>query len=237
MSTSVKIGRRNFSANLHDANRFAVALGMRRAEIAVDALLHVAALLRGDDEHFFAMEAGHAADDGGIIAEAAVAVNLAEIGEHALDVVERLRTLGMARQFSFLPGGVGSVDLSSQGFDAVLQFGDLATSCSSGSAASISATCRSISSSSCWAFSVDAIISATSTYDADTAAAAQLFDASDEVTVWKHIIAFRLHHHHEIALTFHIEQHSGFAFALDEKHVQIVNRVSPAEFRAGCGCG
>ena len=38
-----------FFRNLHDAQRLAVTLRMRRAKIAVDALLHVASLLRADD--------------------------------------------------------------------------------------------------------------------------------------------------------------------------------------------
>ena len=99
---------------------------MRRAEVAVDALLHVAALLGGDDQNFFAVKAGHAADDGGVVAKAAVAVNFAEVGEDALDVVERLRTLRMPRQFGLLPGGGRRVHFLPQGLDAFLQFGDLA---------------------------------------------------------------------------------------------------------------
>ena len=64
-----------------------------------------------DDQNFVAVKAGHAADDGGVVAKAAVAVNFAEVGEHALDVVERLRPLRMPRQFGFLPGGGGRIHL------------------------------------------------------------------------------------------------------------------------------
>ena len=92
-----------FFRKLHHPDRFAIALRMRRAEVAVDALLHVAALLGGDDQHFFAVKPRHAADDGGVVAKAAIAVNFAEIGEDALDVVERLRTLRMPRQFGLSP--------------------------------------------------------------------------------------------------------------------------------------
>ena len=35
--------------------------------------------------------------------------------------------------------------------------------------------------------------------------------------VWMDIIAFRLHHHHEIALAFDIEQHLCLSFALGTK--------------------
>ena len=77
----MKIGRRNFSATCITRNRLAITLGMRRAEVAVDALLHVPALLRADHQHFLAMKAGHAANHGRIVAKAAVAVNFAEVGE------------------------------------------------------------------------------------------------------------------------------------------------------------
>src|SRR5579864_2444408 len=114
-----------FFRDLHDADRFAVSLGMGRAEVTVDALLHVAPLLRGDEHDFFAVEAGHAADDGGIVAEAAVSVNFAEVREDALDVVERLGALRMSRQFGLLPGAGRGVHFAAQGLDAVLELGDL----------------------------------------------------------------------------------------------------------------
>ena len=37
----------------------------------------------------------------------AVAVDFLKIGEEALDVVERVRPLGMARKLHALPGGIG----------------------------------------------------------------------------------------------------------------------------------
>ncbi len=40
----------------------------------------------------------------GIVAEKAVAVDLLEIGQNALDVVERMRALRMARVLNPLPG-------------------------------------------------------------------------------------------------------------------------------------
>ena len=89
---------------------------MRRPEIAVDALLHVAALLRADDQHFFAMKTRHAADDGGIVAEAAVAVNFAEVGEDALDVVQSdCGRCGCRASSVFLPGGGGAFISCAQG--------------------------------------------------------------------------------------------------------------------------
>ena len=43
------------------------------------------------------------ANHGGIVAKTAVAVNLAEVGEDALNVVQGIRPHGMARQFGTLP--------------------------------------------------------------------------------------------------------------------------------------
>ncbi len=98
---------------------------MRRAEVAVNALLHVAALLRANDQNFVTVKARHAADDGGIVAKSAVAVDFAEVSKQALDVIECLGTLGMASQFGFLPGGWGRLHLSPQIANALLEFEQL----------------------------------------------------------------------------------------------------------------
>src|SRR5579864_1417938 len=101
---------------------------MRRAEVAVHALLHVAAFLRGDDQHFIPMKPRHAANDGGVVAKAAVAVYLTEIGEDPFNVIERLWALRMPRQFGLLPRCRRSIHLSSEGLNAILQSTDLAAS-------------------------------------------------------------------------------------------------------------
>ena len=75
--------------------------------------------------HFVAVEAGHAANDRGIIAEAAVAMDFAEIGEYALNVVERLRPLRMPRQFGLLPCSRRCVHLLTKGLNAFLKRRDL----------------------------------------------------------------------------------------------------------------
>src|ERR1700677_1019785 len=100
-----------FFCDLHDAQRLAVAFGMRRAEVAIDALLHVAAFLRTDDEDFFAVKTSHSANNGGIVSEGAVAMDFAKVGEQAVDVIESLRTLRMAGQFGYLPGGLRTLHL------------------------------------------------------------------------------------------------------------------------------
>src|SRR5580658_9463993 len=96
-----------FLGDLHDADGLAITFGMRRAEIAVDALLHVTPLLRADDQNFLAVKPRHPANKRGIVAKPAIAVNLAPIGKYSLDVIKSLRPLGMTRQFGLLPGGGG----------------------------------------------------------------------------------------------------------------------------------
>src|SRR5581483_4618671 len=59
--------------------------------------------------------------------------------------------------------------------------------------------------------------------DANASAPAQLLDPGDEIAVWKHIIAFRLHYDHEIDLTLHVKQHARLALALHKKAVQSVD--------------
>jgi hypothetical protein len=71
------------------------------------------------------MKACHSADDGGIVAEAAVSVNLAPVREDALNVVEGVRTLRMASQFRLFPGAEMGVYLVTQRLDAVIQLLDL----------------------------------------------------------------------------------------------------------------
>ena len=98
------IGRLKFLGHAHQPDRFAIALGTRVAEVPVDLRLRVAALVVADDHHRLALVAGGARDDGVIVGEAAVAVQLDEIGEEPLDVVEHVGPAGMARHQHALPG-------------------------------------------------------------------------------------------------------------------------------------
>jgi hypothetical protein len=56
-----------------------------------------------------ALEARQAADDGGVVAEQAVAVQLEEVVEAAACTSRACRALGMARQLRALPGGQAGV--------------------------------------------------------------------------------------------------------------------------------
>ena len=71
------------------------------------------------------MEAGHSANNGGIVAESAIAVDFAEVGEQPLDVIESLRTLGMAGEFGLLPGGLRCIDLFAQSVETLLELRQL----------------------------------------------------------------------------------------------------------------
>ena len=101
------MGRENFAASSISAQRLAIAFGLGHAQVAENFLLGVAALLLADDHDGALFEPAHAGDDGVVVGEEAVAVDLVEIGEQALDVVERMRALGMARQLHALPTGIG----------------------------------------------------------------------------------------------------------------------------------
>src|SRR6266550_6004663 len=69
--------------------RLAVTLRMRHPEVALDQLLRAVTLLMGDHHDGPAGKTGRPADDGGVVAEAAVAVQLAEVLEDGAEVVER----------------------------------------------------------------------------------------------------------------------------------------------------
>ena len=97
---------------LHEAQRLAIALGPRHAEVAVDLLLGVAALLVAEHHAGLAVEAREAADDRRVVGVRAVAVQLAELAEHAVDVVERVRPLRMARDLRDLPRRELGVDVA-----------------------------------------------------------------------------------------------------------------------------
>ena len=112
--------------HLHRAQRLAIALRPRVAEVALHLLLHVAALLVAADQDRRAVVAGEAADDGAVVGEAPIAVQLDELGEQPLDVVEQVGPLGMARHQHALPRRQAPVDLAADLIDAAAQAFDLA---------------------------------------------------------------------------------------------------------------
>src|SRR5207253_8314258 len=95
-----------FLGDLHDAQGFAITLGIGHAEIAVHLAFGVAPFLMPDHRHFLPMKAGETAYDGGIVAEGAVAMHLAPIGEYALHVIQRVGPLRMPRQLGLDPSAL-----------------------------------------------------------------------------------------------------------------------------------
>ncbi len=89
--------------DLHGAQRLAIALGIGHAELARGALLQRPALEIADDHHGLIVKGGHAAAHRGIVAEGAVAVDLAEVVEERLNIVHGIGPLGMSRNLCLLP--------------------------------------------------------------------------------------------------------------------------------------
>src|SRR5437667_4335 len=101
------------------------ALGVGHAEIAMEVLLRVAALLVPDHHHAHAVEPGPPPDDRRIVTEQAVAVQLDEVGEHRAQVVERVRSLRVAGHLHALHRRQVLVDLGAQLGQSFLERGEL----------------------------------------------------------------------------------------------------------------
>ncbi len=112
--------------HFHQAQRLAVTLGARVAEVAVNLLLGVAALLVADHQHRPAVVVGHPRHNGVIVGKAAVAVQLDEVGEQLFHVVERGRPRRVACHEHALPGGEVLVQLAADGRDPLFEPGNLA---------------------------------------------------------------------------------------------------------------
>ncbi len=111
--------------NFHHTQSFAVALGVGHSPVAVDVLLGISRLLVANHDHFMAVKAGHAADDGVVIGETTVAMNFTPVGKDTLDVLQRQRALRIPSQFCFLPGGEMCRHLSLQRLNPMVKLLDL----------------------------------------------------------------------------------------------------------------
>src|SRR5262249_18566610 len=109
----------------HEPLRLAVALGAGHAEVAVEVLLGVAALLLAEHDQRAAVEAGEAADDRRVVAEAAIAAEFDEVGEDLADVVEGVGTIGVLGELELLPRGEGGEALALELVGLLLEPGDL----------------------------------------------------------------------------------------------------------------
>ena len=92
-----------FLRNFHAAQRLAIALGMRHAEIAAYAILGAAAFAVADHHDLFVAQARHGARDGLVVAIGAIPVNLAVIREDAFDKVHGIGALRMPRPLDSNP--------------------------------------------------------------------------------------------------------------------------------------
>src|SRR6202040_2416641 len=75
-----------FLRDFHRAQSFAIAFRIGHAKVAVYLLLGVARFLVANDHDLFTVEAGHAADQRGVVSEAAISVDLTPVGKDALNV-------------------------------------------------------------------------------------------------------------------------------------------------------
>ncbi len=98
---------------------------MRAAEIAFDVLFGVAALLRADDHHALFAELGEAGHDCVVVLKQAVAVQFGKAIERALNVIERIGPLRVARELHALPRGEVGVELLFLGRNFFLELADL----------------------------------------------------------------------------------------------------------------
>ena len=78
-----------------------------------------------DDHHRQAFETRKATDDGVVVGKGAVAVQFLEIGERQAQIIERVRTLRMARHLGNLPRGQLGIDVLGQGLALLFQARDL----------------------------------------------------------------------------------------------------------------
>jgi hypothetical protein len=78
-----------------------------------------------DDGHGLSLVESETGDDGRVIGEMAVAVDLDEILEEIIYIIQRVRPLGMAGDLDDLPGGELRADLGPLLFDLLAELGDL----------------------------------------------------------------------------------------------------------------
>src|SRR5208283_638813 len=87
---------------LTNTRRLAIALGQRLAEIALDSLGGRAAPLMTHDGDRPASEIGEPRHDRSVVGEAPVPMYLDKVAHQQVDVIERLRAIGMPRQANAL---------------------------------------------------------------------------------------------------------------------------------------
>ena len=84
---------------------------MGHAEVAPDVLVDLVALLVADEDRAPAVDLAEAADDGRVVAEQPVAVQLDDIGRHGAQQLERVRPMDVACELDACPDGVAQLVL------------------------------------------------------------------------------------------------------------------------------
>src|ERR1700682_1211419 len=112
-------------AQLHQAQRLAIALRAGHAKASENILFSGTTFLLADEHDRFAVEARQPADERLVVAEAAGAVQLDEVGEEPLYVVEHVGTIRMPRELHHLPARQLGEDLLLQLGCAALETADL----------------------------------------------------------------------------------------------------------------
>ena len=97
--------------HVHEPGGLAVTFRSRHAEIVLETAVGVGALFLADDADALTAEAAEAADDGGVVAEAAVAGERDEIADELTDIVEAVRPLRMPRHLRLLPRRQARIEL------------------------------------------------------------------------------------------------------------------------------
>ncbi|OPZ63735.1 MAG: hypothetical protein BWY83_03344 [bacterium ADurb.Bin478] len=104
-------------SQFHQPQRFAIALRMRHAKVTTELFLGLARFLMADHHHRLLLQTADAGDDGRVITEETVAVQFNEIGDHRLDVIQRVRPVGVTGQLHPLPARQFRIDLGAQAHD------------------------------------------------------------------------------------------------------------------------
>src|SRR5579859_6950731 len=97
--------------HVHEPGGFAVAFRSRHAEIVLEPGVGVGAFFLADDADALAAEAAEAADNSGVVAEAAVAGERHEIADELADIIDAMRSLRMPRHLRLLPRRQARVEL------------------------------------------------------------------------------------------------------------------------------
>src|SRR5579871_1806287 len=109
----------------HHAQRLAAAFGMRQAEATFGLFFEVAALLVAQDEDRLAINAGHTALNGAVVAIAPVAAHLKIVVADELDIVVGVGAVTVAGDLYALPAGEIAIDLACSLFELLFQTSQL----------------------------------------------------------------------------------------------------------------